>query len=54
MLQLKYIRHFFDVGHLVFATGRGVLRLISFISANVFCAESVTTGTDVCTPAEIS
>ncbi|MFF2291825.1 hypothetical protein ACFVUF_02660 [Lysinibacillus sp. NPDC058154] len=41
-----------DVGHSVVATGRGVLRLSSSISADVFCTESVATGTDVWTPAE--
>ncbi|MEY9976637.1 hypothetical protein [Lysinibacillus sp. RC79] len=43
-----------DVGHSVVATGRGVLRLSSSISADVFCTESVATGTDVWTPAERS
>ncbi|MGE7950337.1 hypothetical protein [Lysinibacillus xylanilyticus] len=43
-----------DAGHSVVATGRGVLRLISSISADVFCTESVATGTDVWTPAERS
>jgi len=36
-----------DVGHLVVATGRGVLRLSSSFSADVFCIESVETGTDI-------
>ncbi|MFJ7732032.1 hypothetical protein ACIQXF_09070 [Lysinibacillus sp. NPDC097231] len=43
-----------DVGHSVVATGRGVLRLSSSISAGVFCTESVVTGTGVWTPAERS
>ncbi|MFJ7982141.1 hypothetical protein ACIQ1D_17840 [Lysinibacillus xylanilyticus] len=41
-----------DVGHSVVATGRGVLRLSSSISADVFCIESVATGTDIWTPDE--
>ncbi|MFJ5564773.1 hypothetical protein ACIQGW_14635 [Lysinibacillus xylanilyticus] len=41
-----------DVGHSVVATGRGVLRLSSSISADVFCTESVATGTDIWTPDE--
>ncbi|MFJ8519909.1 hypothetical protein [Lysinibacillus xylanilyticus] len=36
-----------DVGHSVIATERGVFRLSSSISADVFCTESVSTGTDV-------
>jgi len=43
-----------DVGHSVVATGRGVLRLSPSISANVFCTESVATGTGVWTRAERS
>jgi|GEM_PF-4302301 len=41
-----------EIGHSVVATGRGVLRLSSSISANVFCTESVATGTDVWHPLE--
>ncbi|MFJ6265139.1 hypothetical protein ACIQGW_08970 [Lysinibacillus xylanilyticus] len=40
-----------DIGHSVVATGRGFLRLSSSLSADVFCTESVATGTDVRTPA---
>ncbi|KMY33902.1 hypothetical protein ACZ11_02155 [Lysinibacillus xylanilyticus] len=40
-----------DIGHSVVATGRGVLRLSSSLSADVFCTESVAAGTDVRTPA---
>jgi len=41
-----------EVGHSVVATGRGVLRPSSSILANVFCTESVATGTDVWHPLE--
>ncbi|WP_285398083.1 hypothetical protein [Lysinibacillus sp. fls2-241-R2A-57] len=36
-----------NVGHSVFATGHGVLRRSSSISADVFCTESTATGTSV-------
>ncbi|MFF2176763.1 hypothetical protein ACFVT8_09935 [Lysinibacillus sp. NPDC058147] len=43
-----------DVGHSVVATGRGVLRLSSFISAIFFYTKSVATGTGVWTFPEIA
>ncbi|MFJ7890883.1 hypothetical protein ACIQYL_22740 [Lysinibacillus xylanilyticus] len=48
--KAKRQRH--DVGHSVVATERGVLRLSSFISADVFCTESVASGTAIWTPDE--
>ncbi|MGY3186948.1 hypothetical protein [Lysinibacillus sp. TE18511] len=43
-----------DVGHSGVFTGCEALSLSSSISADVFCTESVATGTDVWTPAKIS